>query len=173
MEVGKKPRTPAENLDLFEQIAKSPDGEKALHEFAVSCAQSALEGERRAGREPETRLWRPLAVKRLFLTGHTGEDEMTAARNDAYAAWRAAEPQFSEAANAVYGACSPYAVYAADSASEAAAVAAADNAYAVAASVPDRMGDAPIAASDAAYRAAWDLFDFWILKIESALMLSR
>ena len=67
------------------------DCTKTMHEFACWCAEQALEGERKAGCEPDKRLWRAVEVKRLWLRGKASDDELAAARAAARAAaWAAA-----------------------------------------------------------------------------------
>lgn len=56
------------------------DAERTLHEFAVWCAERALQAERKAGREPDARSWEALAVKRRWLDGQATDKQLHAAR---------------------------------------------------------------------------------------------
>ena len=63
------------------------DATRTLHEFACWCEERALTSERNAGREPDPRSWRAIAVKRAWLDGRATDAELDAARA---AAWDAA-----------------------------------------------------------------------------------
>ena len=63
------------------------DATKTLHEFACWCAETALERERKAGREPAARSWAAIAVKRRWLVGQATDAELAVA---GAAAWDAA-----------------------------------------------------------------------------------
>jgi len=67
------------------------DAERTLHEFALWCANSALERERKAGLETDERSWQALEIKQLWLNGKATDHEMDAARDSAWdAAWDSA-----------------------------------------------------------------------------------
>jgi len=71
--------------------------EKTLHTLSCDFADRALLREREAGREPDPRSWRAVAVKRLWIDGQATDDELRAARA---AAWEAAGEAAGEAARA-------------------------------------------------------------------------
>ncbi len=72
---------------LREEVIPAP----LLHEFACREAHSALMRERRAGREPDERLWNAISVKRRWLRGQATDDDLAAAWDAAgEAAWDAA-----------------------------------------------------------------------------------
>src|SRR5690606_5004549 len=111
------------------------DATRTLHEFGLWCAEQALQRERAAGREPDPRSWKALEVKRRWLAGDAGDDELAAARAAARdAAWDAAVAPARDAAVAAavvaaVAAARGAAVDAAWVAAEAAAFAAADAAW--------------------------------------------
>ena len=75
------------------------DAERTLHEFALWCADGALNRERKAGREPDARSWEALVVKRCWLDGQATDEELEAAWQAAWqAAWEAAWDAAREAA---------------------------------------------------------------------------
>jgi hypothetical protein len=72
---------------------------ETLHEFACRVAENALLKERKAGREPDARIWKALEVKRKWLKGEATDSELAAAREAARAAaWAAAWAAAREAA---------------------------------------------------------------------------
>ena len=66
------------------------DATRTLHEFAIWCAEGALNGERKAGREPDPKSWAAIQAKRDWLDGKITDDQMDDARDAAEAADRAA-----------------------------------------------------------------------------------
>ncbi len=73
------------------------DATTALHLFACDVATTALEAERAAGREPDSRSWEAVRVKRAWLAGEATD----AARAAAWAAaWAAAGAAAGAAARA-------------------------------------------------------------------------
>src|SRR5690606_39639064 len=75
------------------------DATRTLHEFGLWCAEQALQRERAAGREPDPRSWKALEVKRRWLAGDAGDDELAAARAAARdAAWDTARDAARDAA---------------------------------------------------------------------------
>lgn len=66
------------------------DAARTQHEFALWCAEGALEAERRAGRDPDHRSREALIVKRRWLDGQATDAELAAAWAAAWAAARAA-----------------------------------------------------------------------------------
>ena len=64
--------------------------ERELRLFAVSCARRALLAERKAGREPDERLWAVLRIARRMASGDVDEAARYAARSAAWSsAWSA------------------------------------------------------------------------------------
>lgn len=53
-----------------------------LHHFAIECAERALLREECAGREPSTRCWEALHVKRRWIEGKSPEKERQAAQSN-------------------------------------------------------------------------------------------
>ena len=79
------------------------DIDRLLHEFALWCAEGALNRERAAGREPDPRSWAALEAKRGWLAGTVSDAELDAARAAAWdavgaAAWAAAWDAASDSA---------------------------------------------------------------------------
>jgi hypothetical protein len=74
------------------------DATRTLHEFALWCAERALRAERRAGREPDPRLWRALEVKRAWVHGQASDQELDAAWATASAASRTTASDTASAA---------------------------------------------------------------------------
>ena len=71
------------------------DATRTLHEFAIWCAEQALESGRKCGYEPHMDSLKALQVKRLWLDGNATDSELDAARAAAWdaardAAWAAA-----------------------------------------------------------------------------------
>lgn len=64
------------------------DATDVLHEFAVWCAERALERERAVGRDPDRRSWAALEAKRQWLRGEINEEQLAAALAAARAAAR-------------------------------------------------------------------------------------
>ncbi len=90
------------------------DATTVLHEFAVWCAEQALERERAAGREPDARSWAALEAKRRWLRGEITNDELAAARAAARdAAWDATRAAARAAAKAAAWAAARAAAWAA------------------------------------------------------------
>jgi hypothetical protein len=74
--------------------------DRILREHACWCARQTLEAQRAAGREPDPRSWRAVAVAERFARGEATQDELDAAYADASdAAWDAARAAASDAAN--------------------------------------------------------------------------
>ena len=93
------------------------DATPILGEWACWCAEQALLGERKAGREPDARSWAALDVKRRWLRGAASDSEIDAASD---AAWAAASDAASAAArDAAWAAASYAASYAARAAQNA------------------------------------------------------
>jgi len=55
------------------------DATVALRIFACDCADEALRGERKAGREPDPRSWEATRVARLHAIGQASNEELAAA----------------------------------------------------------------------------------------------
>jgi hypothetical protein len=68
------------------KVLSAQDVTSELHELALWCAERACKSEREAGREPDVRSWRALAVMRAWLHG----DATPAQASAAYTAARAA-----------------------------------------------------------------------------------
>jgi len=68
------------------KVLSARDVTRELHEFAVWCAERALKGERKAGREPDPRSRAALRVKRAWLDVRATDAEL----KEAYRAARAA-----------------------------------------------------------------------------------
>ena len=119
---------------LREEFIDAP----VLHEYACRCAEYALT----FVREPDSRSIAAIEAKRKWLRGEISNDDLTAARAAADAAWAAA----CDAANAAARAAACDAANAAARAAAWAAADAADAAWAAA--------DAAWAAADAAWAAA-------------------
>ncbi len=67
------------------------DATRTLHEFALWCAEQALEQQKAIGFNPHEDSWKALQVKRLWLDDEATDDELSAARSAARsAAWSAA-----------------------------------------------------------------------------------
>jgi hypothetical protein len=66
------------------------DATNVLHAFACDVAEEALNRERLAGREPDARSWKAIAVKRAWLKGEATAEKLAAARDAARAAAGAA-----------------------------------------------------------------------------------
>jgi len=127
--------------------------DKLLHLFACDCAERALQGERKKGREPDIRSWDVIRIKRLWIDGEASDDELETARSVAWAAagsvaraaamsaaesvWAAAESAWSAARYATRTAARS-AWSAAESAARAAARAAAESATESAAESAER-----------------------------------
>ena len=77
---------------LVERLAWN---ERIVRHFACDCAEWALKGERKAGREPDTRSWDAIRVARLYADGMADVAELTAAKS---AAWSAVESAAGSAA---------------------------------------------------------------------------
>ncbi len=118
---------------------------KTLHEFACWCAMTALERERKAGREPDIRCWNAIEVKLRWLRGEATDEELVAAK---VAARVAASPVARVAAKVAARVAACAAAY--DAAWDAACAAAWDAVY-------DAAYDAAwVAARAAAWDAAWN-----------------
>ena len=77
------------------------DATRTLYEFAVWCAERALQRERDQGREPNSDSWAALDIKRQWLRGEASDDELDDATTAASAAARtAAETAARTAASA-------------------------------------------------------------------------
>ena len=63
---------------------------KTLRLFACSCAERALQRERKAGREPDKRCWDAIKIVRRYAIGKATEEELSAARSAAWSAESAA-----------------------------------------------------------------------------------
>lgn len=63
------------------------DVSRALHEFAIWCAQGALQGERDDGREHDRRFWAAIDAKAAWLRGGISDDDLNAAREQALRAY--------------------------------------------------------------------------------------
>jgi len=83
------------------------DATRTLHEFACWCAEEAFARERESGREPDPRSVAAIQAKRDWLDGMITDDELTDARDAAWAAagnaawaaaWSAAEAAARSAA---------------------------------------------------------------------------
>ena len=61
---------------------------KALRLFAVACANRALQRERKAGREPDQRLWDAVKTSRRYAMGKASVEELSAAWDAARAVAR-------------------------------------------------------------------------------------
>jgi hypothetical protein len=83
---------------LWVLLRKDFVSEKNLRLFACDCAERVLRRERRAGREPDKRSWRAIAVAREFARGRATKNELAAAWAAAWAAARAAAEAAAEAA---------------------------------------------------------------------------
>lgn len=128
------------------------DATTILHEFACLCAERALTGERKMGREPDPRSWAAIEAKRKWLRGEIGDTELVAARAAARdAVWAAV---LAEASAGAGDAARAAARAAAEAAAWAAARNAVDAAAWAAAAARDVARDAAAAAS-AAWNAAW------------------
>ena len=92
------------------------DADAALRHFACDCAEAALLGERKAGREPDPRSWAAIEVARRFADGEATKEELAAASAAGDAAASAAGDAAWDAASAARDA-----VAAADAAAWAAA----------------------------------------------------
>lgn len=66
------------------------DAERTLHEFAIWCAEQAIESSRKCGYEPHMDSLKALQVKRLWLDDKATDDELAAAWAAARDAARAA-----------------------------------------------------------------------------------
>lgn len=64
------------------------DATRTLHEFAIWCAEQAIETLRKKGVEPHPDSLRALMVKRMWLDGKATDQELAAARAAAWAAAR-------------------------------------------------------------------------------------
>ena len=58
------------------KVLSARDVTRELHEFAVWCAERALKGERKAGRELDPRSWAALKVRRAWLDGRATDAEL-------------------------------------------------------------------------------------------------
>ena len=65
--------------------------EKELRQFAIDCAERALNHERENGREPDSRSWVAIEAAKAFLRGEITPAELAAARAAAWDAARDAE----------------------------------------------------------------------------------
>ena len=80
------------------------DASEVLHEFACYCADRALNAERAAGREPDSRSWAAVQAKRDWLAGLIDDEQLKAASKAAPweknlpASWDAVEWQDVEQA---------------------------------------------------------------------------
>ncbi len=88
------------SLDEAIKSGKIPD--HILHHFACDCAERSLLREREAGREPDSRSWEAIRIKRLWIEGKATEKKLDAARDSASAAtcaaWSASSASASDAA---------------------------------------------------------------------------
>jgi hypothetical protein len=73
------------------------DATNVLHAFACDVAEEALNRERLAGREPDARSWKAIAMKRAWLKGEATAEKLAAAWA---AAWAAAGDAAGDAARA-------------------------------------------------------------------------
>ena len=140
--------------------------ERAARLFATDCAERALRREREAGREPDARSWRAVAVARAFVRGEATDVELAAARDAARDAARAAT--WAAAGAATWAAAGAAARDAARAATRDAAGAAAGAATwaAARAAARDAARDAARAAARAAARdaeRAWQTERLWAL----------
>ena len=139
---------------LREEFIDAP----VLHEYACRCAEYALT----FVREPDSRSIAAIEAKRKWLRGEISNDDLTAARAAADAAWAAA----CDAANAAARAA---ACDAANAAARAAAWAAADAARAAA----DAARTAANTARTAADAAAWTADAAWAAAREHEVKLLK
>ena len=126
---------------LREEFIDAP----VLHEYACRCAEYALT----FVREPDSRSIEAIEAKRKWLRGEISNDDLTAARAAADAAWAAADAADAAARAAACDAANAAARAAANAAARAAAWAAA-----AAADAADAAARAAADAADAAARAA-------------------
>jgi len=61
------------------KVLSARDVTRELYEFALWCAERALKGERKAGRELDPRSWAALKVRRAWLDGRAMDAELGAA----------------------------------------------------------------------------------------------
>lgn len=78
------------------------DATAVLHEFAVWCAERALERERAAGREPDPRSWAALDAKRRWLRGEISDEDLARIASAAARAYAGASDARAGAARASY-----------------------------------------------------------------------
>ena len=88
--------------DLEEAICSNSIPESILHHFGCDVAERALKGEREAGREPASELWKAIEVKRLWIEGKITDEELELASRAAYSA--AERSAYSAASSAAYSA---------------------------------------------------------------------
>ena len=88
-------------------IAPTCWNEHSARLFACDCAERALSGERRAGREPDKRSRDAVKVARRYAEGQATNQELTAARDSAWAAFDASNADDS-ATRCVFDACDVY-----------------------------------------------------------------
>ena len=138
------------------------DATYILHEFACLCAERALTGERKMGREPDPRSWAAIEAKRKWLRGEIGDTKLAAFRAEAIdAVWDAAWAGAGAAARAAAWAAAEAAAWTeARAAAKAAAWAAAGAAAWAATGDADCDADCD-ADWDAAWSAAWDAERDW------------
>ena len=135
--------------------------DKSARLFAVACARRALERERKAGREPDTRSWNALTVATAYANGLATDEQLIiagAAAGDA--TWAVAEAAGGAAWAATWDAVEAAtwdAAKAAEAATEAAVGTAVGDATWAA------VGTATEAATGAAWAAAWTAERQWQL----------
>jgi len=101
---------------------------KTLHLLACTFAERALRRERKAGREPDTRSWNVIRVKRRWIDGKATDDELASASWVAWAASAARDASAAWAARAAWAASAASVASVAWAAREASAASAARDA---------------------------------------------